>query len=145
MGIENPFSQTLGIFTLHHQQWIYGLIFHFRSQIYKVTINFPLLISDYIFLTYVWVEKVWNIAIVTSVSDSFNGTIANTEFLSSFSFWKPILPHLSVCKAQLTLALEKVGPWDSQDPIRTYCERIPQFVDRHKLVFAIGNLLWDKT
>ena len=49
MGIENPFSQTLGIFTLHHQQWIYGLIFHFRSQIYKVTINFPLLISDYIF------------------------------------------------------------------------------------------------
>ena len=38
-------------------------------------------------------EKVWNIAIVTSVSDSFNGTIANTEFLSNFSFWKPTFPH----------------------------------------------------
>ena len=94
---------------------------------------------------YIWVEKVWRFCYRNQCKSACMWLQLTHEFLGNFSFWKPIFPHLSVCKAQLTLALEKVGPWDIQDPIRTYCERIPQFVDRHKLVFAIGNLLWDKT
>ena len=89
MGIENPFSQTLGIFSLHDQQWIYGLIFHFRSQIYKVTINFPLLISDYIFRTYVWVEKVWNTAIVTSVKSACMWLYLTQSFWAVFHSENP--------------------------------------------------------